>query len=647
MNLWLPLAALLLGLPFAGLFAWLTDPAGRLKLGAREGLAWSAVGWAVFSVAVLELLSLGAGHDLASHTGHISRRPLVAVWLLPALAGAAICVAKRGAFTAHFARARAGWAQCSRFERALLIVIALCALTIGAVGLLTAPNTWDSMTYHLARVAAWLQLGGVHHYATNAEPQLFQPPGAEMLIAQLQAITRGDRMAASVQWVAYLLSVSTVSLIAARLRTGRGGQIIAAALAATAPMALLEGTSTQNDLVVSLWLLIAGLLALQIAQRQQLAFGRILVACAAIGLAVLTKGTALLFAPPIVALLAYATVRRAGWARAVAFGAAGLLIVVALNAGQWQRNHETYGKYIYSGSGVFDYSNDRFTPQDLFSNVVRNAALYAGTPSARANEPATDAVRGTLKLFGVDPDDPRTTFPGQSFVVPKSGPDENHGASPLLFLLTAWAIGLVLLAAAYRSRTRTAWALIVVAQIALFCLAIKWQPWHVRLHLPFVLAGIPLVAVCLDQIKRRWFSVAAVSIACIAAPFYIVLNANHPFFGKESIFTTSRTSQYFIQRPGLDQPYVRAAAGRNRFGVSGSFDDWYYPFQRRATVTETFVANPSAKYNVRLPATITCLHCDASRIAALQKAGYRKNLRASGTSSGEKDGQPITVEVWE
>lgn len=659
MNLWLPIAVLVLALPFAGLFLWLIDPREAARIGVREALMWSAVAWATLSVITVELLSLGAGHNVtAEPTGHFTRSWVLLIWVVPVFAGIAAIAARRQMVMRQLAGLRGAWSGCCKFDRAMVAVVVACVLLVGLVALLAAPNTWDSMTYHLARVAAWLRLGGISHYATSAEPQLFQPPGAEMLIAQWQVLVGGDRMAAIVQWTAYALSIGVVSQIAERLGAAKRGQLIAATLTATAPMALLEGSSTQNDLVVGLWLLIAGAMALAVWHEERLSLMRIVIACAALGLAVLTKGTAWLMAPPIVLLLAYVTVRRIGFGKAVGIGAAGLLIVAALNAGQWSRNHSTYGKFVVAGSDAFDYSNDSKSPVTLISNLIRNGALYFGTPSARLNEAPTEVTRSALDALGIDPDDPATTFYGQSFIVAKSGPDENHGGSAVIFLLTGWAIFLAFFTRRFRTKERAVWAAVVTAQIILFCAAIKWQPWHVRLHLPFVLAGIPLAAVALELERRRWIAIAAIAIVSIAAPLYIALNVNRPLVGGDSILTNSRESQYFTPRPSLEAQYKAVvdrarARGTRELGISGNFDDWYYPFSALGggfpEVSETLVGNRSGKYAVgnKLPQVIACLHCEGDRQATLRKAGFRQAEIEVVQPPGVSDEFAITVEYWE
>ena len=87
-SLWPPVAIAVFTLPFAAVWLRLRDRRGRFALEWREALCWSAVIWAVFAVVVVELLSLGAGHDPnAARGGQLTRGWLLAAWALPARVG--------------------------------------------------------------------------------------------------------------------------------------------------------------------------------------------------------------------------------------------------------------------------------------------------------------------------------------------------------------------------------------------------------------------------------------------------------------------------------------------------------------------------------------------------------------------------------
>lgn len=658
----------LLALPAAALLVWLIDPAGRVRLRPIEAAAWTAVAWAALASILVFALSLGAGHNLnAPARGQLDRTALVAIWLPLALAGAVVLIDRRRVIAELLADVRLRWRELCRLDRVIVGWIVVCALLVGLVAIVSAPTTWDSMTYHLTRVAAWLQLGGVNHYATSALPQLFQPPGAEILIAQLQALVGGDRYAAAVQTVAYLLAIGLGAQIAARLGGGRRAQLVAALLVATAPMAIMQGSSTQNDLLVAVWLLVAASQALAIAQEPRLAVVRSLVAAGAVALALLTKGTAWIYLPPILLLLAWAIVRRLGWARFAAIATAGLAIVLALNVVPWAQNQQTFGQYIFSGADAFDYSTDRHGPGDLISNLVRNGAIYLGTPSQAINEQTSSAVRDALAAAGIAPDDPATTFPGLSFAVPKAGPDESHGPSVVLFLLLLWSLALALFSASFRSGLRLTWALLIVTDIVLFALLIKWQIWHSRLHLPVVLLAVPLAAVAIEWSDDRRargprLAAAVTAIVCALSTVFLVFNVDRPlvgYAGHGSILTTPRERQYFAAREELADPYLKITDRLQRDGATslamvGGFDEWYYPFNALlgsdVRTSYILVPNASAKYPMPPPArwdAVACLNCSGEVYAHLEAAGLRRTPGLYFHIPAGPSSRSAIVELWQ
>lgn len=54
----------------------------------------------------------------------------------------------------------------------ILLVIGIIVLFLALV---TTPNNWDSMTYHLPRIVHWAQNRSVGHYATNSIRQISSP----------------------------------------------------------------------------------------------------------------------------------------------------------------------------------------------------------------------------------------------------------------------------------------------------------------------------------------------------------------------------------------------------------------------------------------------------------------------------------------
>src|SRR5688572_6117075 len=107
----------------------------------------------------------------------------------------------------------------------VLGMIGLLAGMAGLVALVSAPNNYDSMTYHMARVAHWAQNQSVAHFPTHLQRQIHQNPWSEFAILHFQVLAQGDRLANLVQWFSMIGSILGISLIARQLGVGPRGQL--------------------------------------------------------------------------------------------------------------------------------------------------------------------------------------------------------------------------------------------------------------------------------------------------------------------------------------------------------------------------------------------------------------------------------------
>lgn len=509
--------------------------------GWRLPLVTAAVVWGLTLTVVTETLS----------RVHALRWPgLLAAWTV-ALGGAAV-LARRGRPVASV-EARV---ELDAVSRALSWITGTLVLTIGLVAVLAPPNTADSLTYHMSRVAHWAQNGSVDPYPTGILRQLYQSPAAEFVILQLQILSGGDRFANLVQWAAMLGSLAAASLVARQLGGGPATQVLAAVVVATIPMGVLQASSTQNDHVTAFWTI--AMVALGLASAARLPSARWLVPLVggALGLAILTKPTAYLFGAPFVALIVVFWARRWGTRRAALAAAAMLLVAAVVNVGQYSRNVAVFGSpFGPRDDSGYEYGAGTLRPAAVASTVVRNAALQLATPSEALNGALERAVRRAHLLFGLDPDDPRVTWRGERFSVPVWTPHEDRAGNPLHFLLMGAA---VVAAVGMRSRRRlvAGYAAALVLGWLLFSAALKWQPWHSRLELPIFVLGAPLVAlVCGDRAGLRAVVAAVLLAGAIPTAFW---NQSRPLVGADSIVRRNRTELYFVSVPGGLASYAEA-----------------------------------------------------------------------------------------
>jgi hypothetical protein len=366
----------------------------------------------------------------------------------------------------------------------LLGSIGLLLLATLITAFIYPPNTWDSMTYHMSRVAHWISNKSVSFYPTAITRQNYQMPLAEFAIAHLQILSNSDVFANMVQWVSFVVLICLAALLAAEFGFNRRLQLLSAFMVATLPMAILQSTSTQNDLVVSGFIMSFALYMLRLEKNFTL--HHIGFASLALGLALLTKGTAFIYCTAIGILLSIPLMLKAGLnlrdqARVIAGLTVIIILAVALNSGHFWRNYKLYGN-PFSREGEL-YWNETMSARNLISNLVRNFALHLGTPSPYINRLT---YRATQLALGKDLNNAATTFRGQKFLIPY-GPHEDVAGN--FFHLFGGGLGLVAVFINYRrsnSRLKR-YALSLIFGIVLYCGLFKWQPWASRLHTPCLL----------------------------------------------------------------------------------------------------------------------------------------------------------------
>jgi len=498
-------------------------------------------------------------------------------------------------------------------DRMLVAGAAFVLASIGLVALLAPPNTADVLSYHLPRVMHWVQDGSVRDYPAHVLQQLKATPGAEELVLQLVVLAGDDRLVNLVQWVSLCLVAVAASLVARELEgTGRA-QVVAAALAVAVPSAIAEASGAKNDVVASLWLVSMALLVLQFRRSPSTAGA--LVFGLATGLALLTKETAYLYAAPFVlwfALLALRGGRRPALSRMALVGAA----VVLLNGPFWTRNLVTFGSPFGPAAerttqGTFPYANDLFTPSALASGLIRNAALELAPPWKGGVDAIETSVARLHQVIGIDENDTRTTWPGQTFALPRGDGQrfEDHVPNVLPFLLALLSAIIVLVR--YRRGPLSAYVLCVAAGAILFSVVFRWQPWHGRLHIPLFELSAPFVAVALVRSVGARATAAVAVLALLAALPWVLDGRPRALLGAHSVFAHSRTEQLFTtgarERPLRRVARRVAAHGCGRVGLVTDAEAFEYPLWpllrhdlgRRPDIRDVNVRNASRRY--RLP----------------------------------------------
>jgi len=480
----------------------------------------------------------------------------------------------------------------------LLGGIGAIALVIGLVAVASPPNSADALAYHLPRVVYWAQSGSVEFFPTHYLNQVMLPPLAEYIMLHTYILSGGDHYVNLVQFLGFLGSLAAVSLVARSLGAGRRGQIIAALFCATLPNGILQASGAKNDYLLAFFLAAMVYFALE---RRPLWLGL------SLGLALLTKATAWLFAPALLAGVFTPSLLRGAPLIAAC--------VLLLNGPQYWRNYvfsgSPFGYDSAHGDGLFRWRNESLGLRPTLSNLLRHLSDQLGARSEAWNQGVYRAVVRAHQWIGADPDDPNTTWRWSRFEPPRNTNHETNAPNRWHLLLLA-AAALPLLSLPRLCQTYYAG---IVLGFLLFCFYLKWQPFMARLELPLFVAAAPLAGL----LAERYFPAPAQALLCLfllnnARP-YLFENWTRPLTGPRSILRTSRDDNYFsdMQQWNNQPAFLRAVelvrqSGCGMVGIDNSIYQVEYPFQallRQANPVVRFVHTPAA---VR-PCAVLCLNC--------------------------------------
>ncbi len=549
------------------------------------GVLW--LGLLLYVWAATEMLSLVRG---------ITQWSLLAVWLI-VLAGGVGCLLSqqgRAAMKTLFARGRRRVMQHIRSTRrfSFASICNLSTLVLASILFVQAlaypPNTWDSMTYHLPRVVQWLNQGSVDHYPVATIRQSYQPPLAEYVALYLLGITQSDRLLPLIQWSAYGVSILTVGSITRRLGGSRNARALARLLAATIPMAVLQATSTQNDVFLASLILIAtdAAIALCSAHRPN---GRSITHWLrlglASGLALMTKGTAMLFLPWlfVVGVVGSLFAARKSKSRQLIYVAGAGMVALVIFTPHWLRNTQSFEHPLGPPAIVETYRNQPAGVLAVVTNASRDISRELATPLPALNRAMYDAVIHLHRAVGLTGQEEAYKFKHVQYGVPTIRINEDLMAG----LWHAWLIPPALLALVWLVWRQKPGALpfallagVTSTSLFGFWFAVAWQPWHPRLHLPWMLLFCPALAWVLVQVRlmRVRFVIAAV---LLATAFYVAIQNELRPIHWEGI-TQPRAQKYFNARPWMYEKHLAALEALpvdvERVGLVSSNDAWEFPW---------------------------------------------------------------------
>jgi hypothetical protein len=462
---------------------------------------------------------------------------------------------------------------------AMVSVIALYVAITFLVAIIAPPNTNDATQYHMSRVMHWIVNHSVAFYPTPGDRQLWMPPFAEYAILHFQLLARNDTFANLVQWLSMFGTAIGVSLIASCLGARQKGQLFAAMFAVTLPMGVLQSTGAQTDYVTAFWGVCLAYFVISESARYAsestggLSINSVLLALV-FGLGVLTKGTFIACAVPILLWLLVILIWKKNWKIMSGLMVLGLVALLLLSGSLWWRNYHTYRNPL--GPAVGTLGSTVFTPAAVFSTALRNAAAQMAFDSGPANKILYLITQKVHTGLRIDISDPRTTL-GEYRI--RHSVHEDFAGNNWHFIFSTVAIifvFVVFIGYTYRRRTERRssgpssngsgfsyyvpllYAITVSLSYILFSGLFKWQDTNSRLLMPWFLITTPIVGWVFDRINR-YIQIGIVILLTLSSLTVLVSNPSRPLIASgenESILTASRTTTLFNNSPEIKDDYI-------------------------------------------------------------------------------------------
>ncbi|HBK83018.1 MAG TPA: hypothetical protein DDZ41_05380, partial [Flavobacterium sp.] len=458
-------------------------------------------------------------------------------------------------------------------QKIYFIIICLIFLLILFQGIIYPPNNWDSLTYHMSRIMYWLGNENLNHFPTHILRHLYQPPFAEYIIMHVNVLQGNDYFSNSIQLLFLVFCLFPLNEILNVFRIGRSSKLISFLFCITTPSVLLQASTTKNDIVCAFFILTSILFLYKCYKESTLS--NYLFLGISIGLGMLTKGTFYLFLFPALLIFLLFLGKQMLFEKKfkpILYGLLSIFILSIINIGHFSRNY-AINNHVLSIDDVENnmYSNEEMNFTFFSSNLMKNIGLHMGYPFNSIYE---DFILNIHKKIDVSIDEPKLNFLGTKYNTKKSI-DTNEDLVPnsfhlMIILIASFVI--IVNSICKKKYTELILLIIVIFQVFFFCLYLKWQPWHTRLHIPIFILSSAFIGLIHNDLKRFSFLKYLIIFLFANFTFYFIYNNTRPIitntkYTKKIYIEDSRYKKYFSNQLYLYPEYYSIQAKMDEINV--------------------------------------------------------------------------------
>jgi len=492
------------------------------------------------------------------------------------------------------------YSQLSFFYKATLGPLMLTAIVVNLANLVlilfSAPSNWDSMTYHLARVAYYIQHGNLSYFDANYWAQVVHPKNSAVLMLYSFLVGgRNESLTQLVQFASYLVAILAVYGISRRVGFGKQSSLFSSLVFALLIECLMESSTTQNDMLIAAYIACAAYFVLSWGETPARKY--IVAASIATGLAIGVKASALLALPSLLVIAVYVSVPKAARMYRLGVGNLAFSLILAvvglctfcLPSG-YLENYAIFGNPLGSKEVTRIHSFGGESVGYILSNGSKNVVRFAfeflsldGLPPERHVRQAQRLIRKLpekiMRSLGIDLE---TTQGCRAAFTYEKPPRAQEGGSywGIFGFALIWPVLLLLALGIIRSPPARVLSIATILFLLVQSYSGPYDPWRGRHFLVSAVFAAPVVGCFLDclnnknsplggNVRTRMLLnvclVGIVIVGCVSAGCGVAFREHRALFtidraSTQSVLSLDRLVQLTANRPSYYGPLQKYEA---------------------------------------------------------------------------------------
>ena len=419
------------------------------------------------------------------------------------------------------------------FSKGVFIFFLLIVITLLFLTFYVTPNNTDALVYHIARAMFWLQNQNLFHYPTSSPYQLYYNVFSEYLLLHTIVLTGGDGFVNSVQFIAFLGTIITTSLIGKNFGMSNKGQGLIVIIACCIPMGLLQATSSQNDYLASFYFCCTLYFGLLLIQESSNSFKENFQwAILSLLLAGFTKYSIFMYCIGFIAFLGIYQLK-IDWKRATKIGFISVGLFLITFSAFFYRNYVVFGNILMPNSKsmlYYNYKNEEIGIKVTLSNLSKIIGNHVGLPINSWNNTFDKLIAKFHLFIGYELNNMGSTF-ASYYTIFSIG--EDFSGNFVHFFLICFCVFWFIIN--FRKKVNNqhlvlVYFMLLFVGLVTYASVFKWQIFHSRTQLPFFLATTPVIGFVIWQISKKYKSIINITafILMFAALPYIYCNSLKP-----------------------------------------------------------------------------------------------------------------------